>query len=541
MYSEVVITPLMGTLNPRESWTFHYYVVPILFRPRLYDDAYIIGFYTYVNFQSGTASCHRTFELPRAPAFEDVDANGRDDLNDAFESADYLIVTNPRKLFEFNPDDRDGVDLLLQEAAVLAKVKSGILGYLNRDATKEEFRGLIAPGGDWASRLGNEFAHPERERAYLLIIGEDDIVPAWRLPCPGFFPSYTGGYIDVSDYKYADVTGDERPELRVGRVIGNNAREVMNIIQSSLDVSMGSARYDGSDILLVSGPDDTWEANVKATEGGRTTLGRMGIIPVIVHTDYWTTHWRMFYEALRIKGTANGGAAYDADLSGFTERQLAAWILASEGLLPSGITKDYAMAHADTVITDDLFNRALRRAEQIQANRDNRGGSYGWTYVYYPTDWDAEVSRNGRVKFNAPDKDIIFFVGHGDPGGWCAVLDDWGGTSTPITPINFGSSHPVVLAFTCLSGDYNCVLDDGRNPSIAKAFFKNHAAVYIGSTEVSCTGDNEATMSELFWRYWTRDTRIGDAHFELRENRIGAGWIYYVYEYNLYGDPKFGG
>ncbi|TLN00673.1 hypothetical protein FDZ71_14205, partial [bacterium] len=359
--------------------------MPILFRPRLYDDAYVIGFLTYVNFQFGGTSFHRSFELPRVPAFEDVDANGFDDLSDALESADYLIVTNPRKLYEFNPDDRDGVDLLLQEAAVMAKLKNGILGYLNRDATKEEFRELIAPGGDWALRLGHEFAHPERERAYLLIVGEDDIVPAWRLPCPGFFTSNTGGYIDISDYKYADVTGDERPELRVGRAIGNDAAEIMNVMQSSIAVHMGSARYDGSDIMLVSGLDDTWEANVKATEGGKTTLEGMGFIPTIVHTDYWTTHWRMFYEALRIKGTAHGGAAFGADLSGFTEKQLAAWVLASEGMLPSGITKDYAMAHSETVITDELFNRALERAERIQADRDNRGGTYGWDYVYYTT------------------------------------------------------------------------------------------------------------------------------------------------------------
>jgi hypothetical protein len=119
------------------------------------------------------------------------------------------------------------------------------------------------------------------------------------------------------------------------------------------------------------------------------------------------------------------------------------------------------------------------------------------------------------------------------------VLDDWTTSECPIEPIDFGRSCPIIIAFSCLTGNY----EDEPGRSIARAFLRNGAAVYIGSTEVSSSGAAEEATREAFWRSWTRSSRIGDAFFDFRDRnmRTGGGWRYFAYEYNLYGDPKFGG
>jgi hypothetical protein len=142
----------------------------------------------------------------------------------------------------------------------------------------------------------------------------------------------TGGIIEISDYLYADIGGDEQPELKVGRIIGSNAEELLAPIQASIDVCEGSRDYDGSNALLVTGYEDTWEASIKNTEGGKVTLGEKGVLTSIVHTDYYTTEHGMLAEALRIKGPDDGGAAFDPDppMSNYTVEQLAVWLLDSE-------------------------------------------------------------------------------------------------------------------------------------------------------------------------------------------------------------------
>jgi len=73
---------------------------------------------------------------------------------------------------------------------------------------------------------------------------------------------------------------------------------------------------------------------------------------------------------------------------------------------------------------------------------------------------------------------------------------------------------------------------------------RNNAAAYLGSTELSAVSTNDEVTGEKFWEYWSSTSRIGDTIFDLKTWAIEQNediWRLVAYEYNLYGDPKFGG
>ena len=562
--SEIAVEKLVADFPAGGSITFSYDIVPVLFDPML--DDYTIGTRTIIEYDDTfghritqehnspyTPGDYVSYPYPLLP----------EEIGNAFNTVDYLIITDPERLFRYS--DAEEVNALLSAMAELALQKNGVLGYRRSGTdwvTPASLKDNFTPDGIWGSRLSVELALS----GYVLLVGETEIIPAWRLACPGFFEDHTGGYIDISDYPYADVVGDERPELKVGRIIGENAGELIEPIRASLAVHLGRADYDGSDVFFVSGPEDTWEAIIKNVEAGRVTVAGKGVTtPVpVVHTEYYTTEHSMLSQALRIKGPDDGGASFDPDppMDTFNVRQLAAWLLDSEGELSlppesSGFrratfTDTEGREHYDigsVRISDGTFwgydsedeyiQDALRIAERIQVERRARGSDYGWTYTYLSTDAEALNRIAEEVKAQMPDKDVIIYHGHGGPGSWARVLDDWTTSECPIEPIDFGRSCPIVTAFSCLTGNY----EDSPERSVARAFLRNGAAVYIGSTEVSSCGKNEEVVREAFWGGWTRSSRIGDVFFDLQDVKIrqGGGWRYFVYEYNLYGDPKFGG
>jgi hypothetical protein len=547
--SEVAVEKLVADFPAGGTITFAYDIVPVLFDPML--DDYTVGTRTIIEYNdtSGHRITHEynspyipgdyvSYPYPLLP----------EEIGNAFNTVDYLIITDPERLFRYS--DAEEVNALLSTMAELALQKNGVLGYRRPGTdwvTPASLKDNFTPDGIWGSRLSPESAL----NGYVLLVGETEIIPAWRLPCPGFFEDYTGGYIDISDYPYADVVGDERPELKVGRIIGENAQELTEPIRASLAVHLGRAAYDGSDVLFITGPEDTWESHVKNAELGRVTVAGKGVtVPVpVVHAEYWTTQHNMLAEALRIKGPDNGGAAFEPDppMNTFDVKQLAVWLLDSEEVYWARWAIEYEQftdseggqhKWAPAYIGDEEIQDALRIAERIQADREGRGGDYGWTYTYYESGVGSNIPET--VKAQIPNKDIIVYFGHGHAVAWgTGVLHDQEHSAAYIEPIDFGRSRPVVIAFSCLTGNY----EEAPGSSIARAFLRNGAAVYIGSTEVSSSGAAEEATREIFWRSWTRSSRIGDAFFDLRDTKMreGGGWRYFVYEYNLYGDPKFGG
>jgi len=314
--SIVRITPLWERLNPGESWTFHYYAVPIVFgamprfevaseyRHKLFSigHPYSFGFsydpknfMTYVYFECEGVAYRRCFSLPYDMDNVDMDGNGKSELQDAFDTVDYLIVTHPERLFANNPSDEDNVNLLLQRIAVLARIKHGVLGYLELD-TPEALKSLLTPDiyyytfrSTWVRRLP---AFQGRRNAYLLIVGEDDVVPAKNV-------IIDEENIICSDNYYADTVGDDGiPDLIVGRIVGDNARELIKPISASISVYLGLKEFNYLNVLAVTGYE--WgESFVADVENISRMLEEQGFTVDRFHTDTYDITENFLQEAIR--------------------------------------------------------------------------------------------------------------------------------------------------------------------------------------------------------------------------------------------------
>ena len=215
-------------------------------------------------------------------------------IADAYEEAlnetNYLIVTNPIKLFAFGPTQTNAVNSLLSDMAELARYKKGTLGYVHKH-NKYHLRDLIKPKGAWAKKLHPAFS--EVLKRYLLIVGETEIVPTY----------YTAGW----DYKWSDGTTTDKvwntdelyasttgnsyggwdPELVVGRIVGNDPADLANAIRISIDECTGSLDFDYSHALVVSGTGTGQDKVVGTVDALQKSLN--GITPKVTTTKI---HWK---------------------------------------------------------------------------------------------------------------------------------------------------------------------------------------------------------------------------------------------------------
>ncbi|MCU0915649.1 MAG: fibronectin type III domain-containing protein [Planctomycetes bacterium] len=159
----------------------------------------------------------------------------------------------------------------------------------------------------------------------------------------------------------------------------------------------------------------------------------------------------------------------------------------------------------------------------------------GWNdrYVAYLQDRDERI-------------DILTMRGHGNPGT-CSPLDN-----VDVNELSF-DAHPLVFVLSCLTGNYegdwsiydpngDVVAHNDGDDGFAENFFARGAAVYIGATEVSPSGQNTASGTAFFTQ-WDPAQTAGKAFRDYRRNRAATGdatWEYWAMEYNYYGDPKFG-
>ena len=164
---------------------------------------------------------------------------------------------------------------------------------------------------------------------------------------------------------------------------------------------------------------------------------------------------------------------------------------------------------------------------------------------YYP---DIKYIDQGHNAYSAvaPDQDVLFFLGHGSPDSWAPGLKNYQLpfylTSAPHFPLGLGTTNPVVYGASCLTGNYQ----SGDDDNIAEAFLDSGAAVYIGAVENSSAGPTESSL-EWFLDNWEDGEAVGKAWFDMErakwqlKGHNGDGWDFLLHEYNLYGDPKFGG
>ena len=261
----------------------------------------------------------------------------------ALKHADYLIVTDPKKLFQdeivfqaktgptpggtssvtFVPPSgsdvakliggllgssdpnalgnaglasslaavADHVYPLLSSMGELASLKNGALGYLDCSAVPDGLtwmvlRTLIQPQGDWAKQLHPSFSSPTG--GYLLIVGEDHIVPAKKTTVLNAGETHV---VRLSDHFYsnADLDAKEIPDLVVGRIIGNGADALRIPIETSIGVFEGESGYafDRDEALLISGQGMGAFYNVVYEAAS------------ILSNDFTTIdqmHWRDYYE-----------------------------------------------------------------------------------------------------------------------------------------------------------------------------------------------------------------------------------------------------
>jgi hypothetical protein len=252
-WSDCTITDYVD-IAPGQSRTYSYSAVPILLYPNTFTPS--VGETINLSYaDQGDTEYSETVQFPVSHT------TGNEPLPtahaNAAKQADYLIVTNPQRLFWYHVKDSD-VDALLAEMAQLAVYQQGALGYIYThsksvlDILIEPFNIFTYPavGDNWAMRLHPNFS--QSEKGYLLIVGETEIVPAWE--ASGF--SIGWGPVKYSDHGYADTGGTPAPDLVVGRIVGDKATTMIKPIQASNGVYAGASGYDfdRDNATLISGP-----------------------------------------------------------------------------------------------------------------------------------------------------------------------------------------------------------------------------------------------------------------------------------------------
>lgn len=246
MYGDAVITSITN-FAPGASATYDYIAVPVLAYPNPPTPS--IG--DMVELWYEDANGVEYSEEVKSPVVQTTNGEAlyTSYLN-ALKTADYLLVTNPQRLVWWN--NNTDANALLCSMAELARYKSGVLGYLNV-YDSNTFRNLIKQGGDWSSKLINGWD----SNGYLLIVGEVEIVPSWVRQVATVLTTHGDKtWKPLTDYPYASTYGDDlKPELSMGRIIGNNAKELKKLIDTSINVYLQKSGYgfDWSDMLLASG------------------------------------------------------------------------------------------------------------------------------------------------------------------------------------------------------------------------------------------------------------------------------------------------
>ena len=416
---------------------YTYNAIPIMVYPN--PPTPTIGYFIDLVWDSSThKGYHRYLQLPVAKTTLNTTIPQAHDQ--ALAAADYLIVTNPYILFAtFCPNyyqvvsstAKTAVNTLLSTMAELAWHKHGVLGFMNYKNTANAgvLRKLVTPGNDWAKELHPNFS--QATKGYLLIVGETNIVNSyWSW---GWDIDWTGGantdQIDDTDQPIANTAGDKRPELVLGRIIGDTVAQLTAPIRTSIQVFTNAPghSYDHSHALSVSGTGNGLSTMVSGANSTASTLTGKGY-------STSTLHWKDITTTQRVQSFTN----------------------------------------------------------------------------------------------LAPGRDIIYIFAHGNSNS-SGALSTWN-----MGSVSFGNTHPFVLAASCTTGDY-------VNGDFAETFFDRGAGVYIGSTEFSHMFINAVCGNHLYGGAITTDSagkRFTDMERSYWDN--GHKYRFWVYEYNYYGDPKYG-
>jgi hypothetical protein len=235
-----------------------------------------------------------TFQIPTEPVVDFTaqarfPGAGERDVTGAVrvcEHADALIVTNRTRLYDAFDDDE--VQLLLGRLYELAEGEGagggplGVVAYVDRDST------AVAEWDNWevdysSESTANTVAQIVDDRieswafradgpTYLLIVGDDDVVPFYRKQSYGDEAQYpeVGNYyfplnqLVSNDYyftdnPYADVDGGWKQgdlEMAAGRIVGESPADMRAFVDNSL---LGPTADSGQAVVMsVRGLEPQW-------------------------------------------------------------------------------------------------------------------------------------------------------------------------------------------------------------------------------------------------------------------------------------------
>lgn len=155
-------------------------------------------------------------------------------LQEQFAATDYVILTCPQKLYDVFVDPWRTANLLIS-ANRHALWRGGFLALARRDRDRGQIRSWV--NSRFSSRLSEEW----KGSGNLTILGEIDVIPAfyWRSTWVTWEDSGTLIRARHFDQYWADTRGDDygRPELNLGRIIGDTPGELQLTLQYGLTPS----------------------------------------------------------------------------------------------------------------------------------------------------------------------------------------------------------------------------------------------------------------------------------------------------------------
>lgn len=114
---------------------------------------------------------------------------------------------------------------------------------------------LLNDGGRWASAMTNRWS----SEGYLLIVGENEIIPTftknWDIEDFGG----NGGRVDYTDRNYASTGLDDdcnTPEIAVGRMVGNSADRLSKGLRTAIELAISPDLLSNDQAYCASAPDD---------------------------------------------------------------------------------------------------------------------------------------------------------------------------------------------------------------------------------------------------------------------------------------------
>ena len=269
-------------LAPGKTIVLRYYIVPVIYLSIRYEPYHVVGKELRVSYRVGGEQCSA-----KSPGLaEDLEP----DVGNAFRNANYLIVTNPDRVCLFNPVNPGEVWKLFATMARLAKEKRGVLGYFNNHFTgagtyAENYRNRIV------NEMGSKLKPDWTQFGYLLLVGEGEIIPHRSPFSITINEQGDKRTIILSDFIYANISGDLRPELKVGRIIGNTASNLIIPIEQSLAVLQHQgAENDGSQALFISGvpkPNDGDRFRLDVNSGAQYLDQYKKVLSAKLHMEDW--------------------------------------------------------------------------------------------------------------------------------------------------------------------------------------------------------------------------------------------------------------